>query len=93
MYYQNQTINLKSGGNSNTAKIKMKTLAEKIQSFASQVESMSQFKVDLSKRGQEIYKEYQDKLPVIIEELRKEGASELTHPKFSDAMITYNAWK
>ena len=70
-----------------------KTLSEQIQSFAEQVESMSNFKNETSKRGQEIYKDYQDRLPSVIQDLRNKGVNENTHPKFANAMIMYSAWK
>jgi len=71
----------------------VKTISEQIQSFADQVESMSNFKNEPSKKGKEIYKDYQDRLPSIIQELRNQGVNEETHPKFANAISSYNYWK
>lgn len=71
----------------------MKTLLEEIKSFESQVESMSNFKNDFTKRGLEIYRKYQENLPKVIQDLRNKGVDEATHPLFADAMVKYNYWK
>lgn len=71
----------------------MKTTAEKIQTLKLATESLSSFKNESSKRGQEIYKDYQNRIPIMIEELRQEGCNEETHPKFKEAVIEYNYWK
>ena len=71
----------------------MKTIAQQISALKSATESLSNFKNDSSNRGQEIYKDYQNRIPVMIEELRALGVNEVTHPKFKEAVVEFNYWK
>ena len=71
----------------------MKDLKAEIETLKSTVDSMSNFKVDPSKRGQEMYVEYRTRCEDMIEKLRSEGAKEETHPVFAQAVTSFNYWK
>jgi hypothetical protein len=70
----------------------METLLDKQHMLTSFVESMSLFKNEPSERDKEMYAEYKEQAGKLIEELRKEGVDESTHPVFANAVASYNYW-